>query len=382
MEILLVLILGILVGWVSTRVRLPSAAMQVLLGMLIGPLLLGWVTPGDTLLILGELGVVLLLGTTGMHLGLGRLREGGWAGLWVALLGIFFSFSGGYGFATWWGSPGPEAVYIGAALTATSIGISVEVLRQFGLLENKIGKVVLAAAVVDDILALYLLAVVHGLLSDGFGPLRLVWFGFSAFVLLFLILAVCQILGRRVGVLKTPIGSIGFLVAAVFLMVGFGVLTEWAGYSIVIGGFFAGLGLGEGLGEVESQKLVRWLNPLTKVFVPFYFVFIGLQAELGVLEDTKTWELLFGLLVVAFAGKILSGVLVSVKGEVLSGRLLVGMSMVPRGEVGLIIATLGFEQNHVSHHPFVVLIIVTVVSSIIAPFFVIPLAKHRGSGMG
>ena len=96
-------------------------------------------------------------------------------------------------------------------------------------------------------------------------------------------------------------------------MVGFGILTEWAGYSIVVGGFFAGLGLGEGLGEVERQKLVRWLNPLTKVFVPFYFVLVGLRAELGVLEDTKTWELLFGVLVAAFVGKILSGALVSVK---------------------------------------------------------------------
>lgn len=140
LDLILILLLGMGVGWAAKRFGLPAAVGQVLLGLLIGPPLLGWIAPDENLEIVGELGVVLLLGMAGLHLGIGNLMKAGSAGFWVAVLGMLFSFSGGYLFALWWGLPSPEAVYVGTALTATSIGISVQVLVQFNLINKRVGR--------------------------------------------------------------------------------------------------------------------------------------------------------------------------------------------------------------------------------------------------
>ncbi len=237
-DFLLVLFLGTGVAWLSGRLRLPAAVGQVLLGLVIGPPLLGWIASNSGLQTLSDLGVVLLLGMAGLHLGLGRLARAGWTGLWVALLGILLSLIAGYGFAAWWGSPHAEALYVGTALTATSIGISVQVLHQFGLINRKTGQVVIAAAVIDDVVALYLLTV-------------------------------------------------------------------------------------------------------------------------------------------ALAGKILGGVLGAAGTGGLTTRLLIGVSMAPRGEVVLVIATLGFQQGHVSHHVLVALILMTIGAAVIAPALIVPLARRQ-----
>lgn len=172
-QILLILILGLATGWLVQRFGLPAAIGQVVLGAVLGPAVLGWVSPDNTLRLLAEIGVVLLLGMAGLHIGQEKLMQAGWAAWWVALLGIAMPLGGGYVAAIWWGSPSPEALYVGTALAATSIGISVQVLHQFELLRTWIGEVVVGAAIIDDIIALYLLAVVHDTLSGSFSLLRL-----------------------------------------------------------------------------------------------------------------------------------------------------------------------------------------------------------------
>lgn len=376
-DIILILLLGIGLNWVSPRVSIPAAAMQVLLGVVIGPGLLGWVLPDDRMRLLGEVGVVLLLGTAGLHLGLGPLARAGWAGLWVAVLGILFSFAGGYGFALWWTIPHPEAIYIGTALAATSIGISVEVLRQCGLLESRIGQVVVAAAVVDDILALYLLALAHGVLSGDFALWRVALSALLAFFVVAAVFWVARALGRLSATHRRSNAGVTRIGGAVELLLAFAWVTDRVGLSLVVGGFFAGLGLGEGLGERARQDLARGIESFVLVLAPFFFVLIGARAQLSFLTEPAMGVLLFGLLVVAIVCKILGGLLGAARTGMWPARVLIGVSMVPRGEVSLIIASLGFEQTHLSHHVFVTLVLMIIATSVLAPFAMVPLARKH-----
>ena len=191
-EVILILLLGYGVGWAARRISLPIAVGHVLLGVIIGPPILGLVEPNKGLELLGELGVVLLLGMAGMHLGFGRLAQARWAGLWVAVFGMILSFAAGYLFTSWWGSDHPEALYVGTTLTATSIGISIQVLHQLNLTKKKVGQIVVAAAVIDDVAALYLLALAHGMLTGGVSSVEIAGSMLSAVLLLAVIFFACR----------------------------------------------------------------------------------------------------------------------------------------------------------------------------------------------
>jgi Kef-type K+ transport system membrane component KefB len=165
-DILVVLVLGGGLSWLSQRLRFPNAVAQVVLGVLLGTAVLGWVPHSPVLHEFGAVGVVLLLGVAGLELGLGRLTAAGPTGAFVATLGIVFSVVGGYGIGILYGSAGDEALYLGLALGATSIGITVQLLEQFGLIGHRVADILVAAAVIDDVIALYLLGAAHGFLSE------------------------------------------------------------------------------------------------------------------------------------------------------------------------------------------------------------------------
>lgn len=157
----------------------------------------------------------------------------------------------------------------------------------------------------------------------------------------------------------------------------FGWLSETAGLSLVVGGFFAGLGLGEGVGEDFHQQLAQVLELPVRLLVPFYFVRIGTRAQFQVCAAPAMVILLIGLCLIAFGAKILGGSLGAMKIGVLSARVLIGVSMVPRGEVVLIIASLGFNQGYLGHHAFVALVFMTIVTSVLPPGVMVPLARRH-----
>lgn len=372
---LLILLLGAAAGWLSRRVGLPAAVGQVALGAILGPAVLGWIAADDALRLLAEIGVVLLLGMAGLHIGLDRLMAAGWAACWVAILGIVLPLGGGYVAASWWGSPEPEALYVGTALAATSIGISVQVLQQFGLLRSWIGEVVVAAAVIDDVVALYLLAVAHGVLSGGFSISRLGGSLALALVSLGAVFWVSRWAAQQVA------GRLFQAPAAILLVLTAGWATAWLGLSAVVGGFFAGLGIGEGVGGRHREQLTGNLNRLVLLLVPFFFVLIGVAAEWEVVTEPGMTSLFIGLLGTALLGKILGGMVGALGGGLWAG-LVVGASMAPRGGVALVVADLGFRQGHLDHHVFVTLILVAVAAAVFAPLLITMAAwqyqRHTG----
>ena len=375
-DFFLILLLGVFVGWLASRTGQPAAVAQVLLGLIIGPPMLGWVSANEFLETIGQLGIVLLLGMAGLHIGSKHLAQQGWAALRVAVFGIILCLIGGYGFAILWGSPHAEAVYVGTALTATSIGISVQVLQQLGLINHEVGRIVIAAAVIDDVLALYLLAVVHGVLSENMMAYQVVLSMFEAALVLALIYLLCRWLSRRAATIlaKNNKNHQGlFLITAVIVL--FGWMTEALGYSMVVGGFFAGLGLGDGM-ELPIRKLMaQQLGQIVPLLVPFFFVVIGSRAEWQVLADPGMVSLVIGLLLIAIVGKVLGGYLGALRTTKKGPSLLVGISMAPRGEVALVIAGLAYVQQHISHHMFIALILVTIATAIISPLVMAKIAK-------
>jgi Kef-type K+ transport system membrane component KefB len=268
-------------------------------------------------------------------------------------------------------------LYVGTALTATSIAITAQVLQQFGLIRRKVGQVVIAAAVIDDVLALFLLAVAHGLLSGALAPTGIASSILLAALALAVIFALCRLFAHgAAGWLfgSHPVFSLVFVVLVILM---FGWVTQQLGYSLVVGGFFAGLGLAGGLKQTTREQLHRHIEKLVLVLSPFFFVLIGSRAEWGVLGDPGMVILLIGLLVVALVGKTLGGVLGAVGTRDIASRLLIGVGMAPRGEVALVIATLGFQQGHISHHVLVALILMTIGAALLAPVLMIPLARYQ-----
>lgn len=375
-DILLVLVLGGTLGWLSQRLNFPNAVAQVVLGVLIGTAVLGWVPHSAVLHTFGEVGVVLLLGVAGLELGIDRLKAAGWAGAGVATLGIIFSVAGGVGIGWLYGSPNDEALYLGLALGATSIGITVQVLEQYGLLGQRVADIVIAAAVIDDVIVLYLLGAAHGLLSDSLSGVGVLSFVLLAIVVLGGLFALCRGLTRwafRHHWLGTSWRGSAWVVLAVALGAW---LTHSLELSSVVGAFFAGVGIGEGWPRSVSERSTKTLAPLVLILMPFFFVMIGVQAQWAILDQPALLGLLVALIGFALISKTLGGVLGALGVLSWRERWLIGFGMVARGEVGLIIASLGFKQGHMSHPVFVALVLTTIVISVVGPLFMLPLANR------
>ncbi len=380
-DLLLVLVLGAGIAWLSDRFKFPSAVAQVVLGVVLGAAVLGWVAHGTALHALGEIGVVLLLGVAGLELGVERLRAAGWGGAVVAALGVVFSLVGGYSLGWLYGSPSDEAFYLALVLAATSIGITFQVLQQFGLIAHRVADVVIAAAVIDDVIALYLLGAAHGFLSDGLAPGGVVGYAVLAMIALGSLYAISNVatrLAKRRGLIIHPWLRSVWIVSAIG---GAALLTQALDLSAVVGAFFAGLGVGEGLGSEERERSATTLLPMVFVTMPFFFVMIGVQARWDILKEPALLWLVAGLISIGVTAKAAGGVLGALGCEAWAERWLIGFGMVPRGEIGLIIATLGLEQGHLTHDVFVALVLTTIVLSALGPLLMFPFAKRLTPGV-
>lgn len=348
--------------------------LYVLLGIVLGPSLLGW-TNADAAWLrgFGEAGIVLLLGVAGLQVEVPALVRTGWSGFGVAILGIAFTFAGVFLFTALWGSPAQESLYTALALSATSIGITTQVLHRFGLLRDVIGRSIVAAAVVDDVVVLYLLAVVHAALTDSIEIMRVSQSAVLALVAIAAIFLTTMWLGRQCRRWTHGASSLRIIIAILLIYLG-AMGTHWAGLSTVVGGFFAGLGFGYGLGLTEANATAKRLNPLVLITVPFFFVLIGTRAEFSVLAEPAIVFFVIAVLGIAIGGKLIGGVMGAAQTLDSRRRILIGVGMAPRGEVALVVAGIGLVQGHLSHHAFVAIVLITLTTAIVIPVLMIRLA--------
>ncbi|MEX2256348.1 MAG: cation:proton antiporter [Acidimicrobiia bacterium] len=363
-DILVVLLAAKLAAELAERARIPAVVGEILAGILIGPSVLELVGHDITLEVLAELGVILLLLEVGLELSLADLRSVGKSSTAVAVIGVVLPVALGLGVALGFGESSDTALFIGAALAATSVGITARVFSDLGALTRIESRTVLGAAVADDVMGLILLTIVVRVTTAGtVSILDIV--GIVVIAVGFLVLAVAfgtRFGPRFFGLVDRYSRSAGTFVAiALAFTLAFALLADAAQLAPIVGAFAAGVALS---GTAPAERMRRDLAPVGHLFIPVFFLGIGVNAELSAFGDPRLLLLMGALIVVAAIGKIAAGL--GMLGGV-GDRLLIGLGMLPRGEVGLIFASIGLAEGVVSTDLYAALVAVVLGTTLIAP---------------
>ncbi len=360
---LVVLVAAKLAAEGSERVGVPAVVGEILAGVLIGPSALGLVGGDEVLVVLGELGVILLLLQVGMEMDLAELGAVGRSSLTVAVIGVVVPFAAGGAVGVLAGMSGQEALFVGAALTATSVGITARVFSDLNALTTVEARTVLGAAVADDVIGLVILTVVVKLVSgDSVSALAIV--GVVALAIGFLV--VTTVVGVRIAPpvfaqVQQHSRSAGTLVGlALAFTLGVAELAEVAGLASIVGAFVAGISLSRCR---AADRIRRDLAPVGHLFIPVFFLQIGIEADIGRFADPSVLALAGAMMVVAVIGKLLSAAGLFGRGD----RLLVGIGMIPRGEVGLIFAAIGLRQHVFGEDVYAALLLVVLATTLLTP---------------
>ena len=368
---------------IATRFGAPSVIGELTAGIVLGPSVLGWIEPTEVIRLMAEIGIILLLFEVGLETDLGRLAKAGKKSITVAIGGFIVPFVLGYATARYlFDAENIVAMFIGGTLTATSIGITVRILRDVGRQTSREGQIVLGAAVIDDLLGVLLLAVLYELSRTGMlglaniGKLAL-FIGIFFFVAPIAAKLVSYIVGHYHQATQVP----GLITTSIVSLV---LLFAWFAHAIgapeIIGGFAAGLALSRrfflpfGAALARDQafagEVERDMKPIIQLFTPVFFVTVGLQLDLREVEWTSSfiWYFSFAVGFVAIIGKIAGGYLM--RGEHWLMRSAVGMAMVPRGEVGLIFAELGRAAGIFDAAMYAAVVLVIAYTTLFSPFWI------------
>ncbi len=385
-QLLVVFVAAKLAGELFLRLRQPAVIGEILAGIVIGPFALGLIgNPGQEILALfhddheaaqegislvletiAELGVVVLLFFVGLETRLSDLLRVGIRSMLVAVLGVIGPFLGGTALMLGLGYPSIESIFIGTVLVATSVGITARVLRDVGALDSREARIILGAAVFDDILGLLMLTVVSGVAISGTLQVgRVLWIstlalGFTAVVGGLGALAARRLfppLVERLRVEHAP------LVVALALMLALAALAAAIGLAPIVGAFLAGMALAE---VAERYRLHEETLPIYSFLVPFFFVVTGARVDPRLFLQTETLWLALAVTSVAIVTKAV-GAALGTLGFSFRSMAVVGVGMVPRGEVGLIVASIGLSLGVVERSLFSVAVVMSMLTTLLTP---------------
>jgi len=358
-----------LFGWLAQRIGQPAVLGELVAGVALGGSLLGIVDTHDHVLhFLAELGVVILLFEIGLETDLVRLVAVGTASLTVAVVGVFLPFVLGYGVCLLWGLDNMAAIVAGATLTATSVGITARVLSDLGRLREPESQIVLGAAVIDDVIGLIILTVVAGMAAGtevtlgGVAGITGIAFGF-----LIITLGVGTFVLPRLLNLTRHVDMPGTAtIAAMIIALALAWLADSAGSAMIIGAFAAGVLLAK---TPQAKEIEHGVASIGHFFVPLFFVMVGAAVDLRVLnplDPANLGTLAIGtlLIVVAIGSKFAAGY---APFWLQRRKAVIGVGMIPRGEVGLIFAQMGLASGILDKGMFAAITMMVMTTTFVAP---------------
>ena len=381
LQLVIILVAARLLGeWVASF-NIPSVIGELLAGILIGPSILNWIEPTDTIKLLAEIGIILLLFEVGLETDLGRLAETGAKPFIVALGGVIAPFVLGFSVCYYiFNLSLLVSLFVACTLTATSIGITIRVLSDLKKQKTDEAQIVLGAAVIDDIIGIILLSILYEF-SKG-GGISLVNIGtVLLFICLFLVLApiAAKFISTIIKHYEEKSEIPGLLpTSIVSLILLFAWMAHQTGAPELLGGFAAGIALSRQfslpfgkffhISEKFLHKVETQMRPIVHLFTPIFFVTIGLSLNLREINwhSTFIWLLSISILIVAIIGKLSSGFLLFQENKWI--KWAVGIAMVPRGEVGLIFAEVGRSGGVFDNDLYASMIIVIAITTIFTPF--------------
>ncbi len=351
-------------GEIFEQMSLPGVLGEILAGIVLGPHATGLVSPGDTVGSIAEIGAIFLLFTVGLETRPSDLIRVGRASLGVAGAGIVVPFVLGFSYLAIKGEPRHEAVFVAAAMVATSVGITARVMSDMHVMNTPVARIILGAAVFDDILGMVLLTIVTGMVA-GQG---LQWLHISVLLVeavgfaIFMIFIGPRIVRRMRPGLQRMNTHDAPLILALAICLGLSVLATKIGMAAIIGAFFAGLVFADYDTEWGITPRARGINEFLS---PFFFFVMGSRLDISLFTG-KVWVTAIVISILAIISKVLGcGLPVLHRGW--REALQVGVGMTPRGEVALIVALIGLQMNVISQQAYAVVIFMTGVTTIVGP---------------
>ncbi|MCF6208139.1 MAG: cation:proton antiporter [Ghiorsea sp.] len=391
----LILLSARILGELAARFKAPSVMGEMLAGIIIGPSLLGIVELNDIIYVLAELGLILLLFEVGLDTDLSKLSQQRVKASVVALGGFIAPFLGGFALSYWlFDLSLLVSMFIGGTLTATSIGVTVRVLRDLKRHKSSEAQVVIGAAVLDDILGIVLLALLYEFSTSG--GINLVNTGkVIVFIAIFMALApiVAKIMAETIGKFSPKSQVPGLIPTTIVTLV---LLFAWLAHALgapaLLGGFAAGLALsrrfflpfGAALQAQPNtdfvQRIHRSMMPIIHLFTPIFFVMVGLSLNLREIDWSSPTVMLMAssFIIIAMLSKLVGAFLIK---ESMAFRWAVGLSMIPRAEVGLVFAELGRISNVFNQEIYAVMVLTIAVTTILPPFILKWFYKRWGKDL-
>jgi Na+:H+ antiporter len=358
---------------VARRLGQPAVVGELLGGVVVGPHALGWAQLTEPAAVFSEVGVVILLFAVGLEVRIDDLLAVGKPALLTAVIGMLLPIAGGYLLGVAIGEAPESAIYIGLALAATSIGITSRVLAELGILDRTFARVILGAAVIDDILVLVAIGLVEGLTTGNTSSSALSIIVPAVGLLALGFFAARRARGLKREVFTWPLFAETPLVPAFIVMFGMALVAAYIGLAAIIGAFIAGLVIAETEAREEIEHEIR---PLGSVFTPFFFAFTGAQLDLRTLTDPAVLVFVVILILIGVITKAAGG-LIGAWSIGRWGATAVGFGMVPRGEVGIVVANLGLAAGLLTTTTFSAVLVAVIGTTIVAPYllaFAIPRA--------
>lgn len=365
-------------GLLCARVRISPVIGEILVGIIVGnTILFQWLSMDlDMTLfeILSELGIIFLLFAVGLETPFSELRKVGRTATLVAVLGVIIPFFAGFALIISLGNGQIEALFIAAAMVATSVGITARVIKDMNLTQTIESRVIIGAAVIDDVLGMIVLAIVVGIASGGASSiLDIVLVSVEGVLFVILAIFIGSILvprarrkiGRRWGSQphhheQRSHGHLS-LPLAIIVCLGLSFAASFVGLAAIIGAFLAGMAFAE---FKDKWPVEAEIHPINELLVPFFFLFVGISVSLESFVDVIVAAVLVTLLAVAtkFVGCGLGA-------RSLGGRsaTIIGIGMIPRGEVGIIVASIGLSLAVISDSLFSVVVFMSMATTIMAP---------------